>query len=124
MNEIDVIYNRYGTPVLRLMDNGRILNFNGKNVGFQDDFGNLFSYKGKHVGWLENGIMRDHNGACVGFGQNPTDVPRPFLPFKQFKPFPGFPQFEPFRPFKQFSPFKPFKQFAWSDTEPENLFFL
>ncbi|HSX24606.1 MAG TPA: hypothetical protein VLG69_01425 [Candidatus Andersenbacteria bacterium] len=120
--EIDVIYNRYGEPVLRLLDNTRFVGFDGKSVGYLDSR-NLYNYNGKHVGWFENGIMRDHNGACVGFGEHPTDVPRPFLPFKQFKPFPAFVEFEPFKQFKQLAPFKPLKQFGWSELEPNGLFF-
>ena len=120
--DIDVIYNRYGEPVLRLLDNGRIVDFNGKNFGFIDGI-NLYNYGGQHVGWYENGIMRDHNSFVVGFGEYPTDIPRPFLPFKQFIPFKGFVEFEPFRPFKQFAPFRPFKRFEWSDIDPRNLFF-
>ena len=119
--EIDVIYNRYGKPVLRYLKAGRIVGFNGKSIGFVSGI-NLYNYKGKHVGWYEKGIMRDYNGNCVGFGENPSDTPKPFLPFKQFKPFPAFVELEPFKPFKQSSPFKPFKQYGWSDTEPNELF--
>jgi hypothetical protein len=120
--EIDVIYNRYGEPVLRLLDNGRFVDYDGNSIGFIDDDNNLYNYNGEHVGRFEGGIMRDHNGACVGFGEESTDTPKPFLPFKQFKPFPAFVEFEPFRPFKEFAPFKPFKQFGWSDIEPRDLF--
>lgn len=120
--EIDVVYNRYGEPILRLLDNGRFVGFDGKSIGFIDGI-NLYNYKGEHVGWFENGIMRDHNSACVGFGENSTDIPRPFLPFKQFKPFPSFVEHEPFRPFKQFAPFEPYKKSGWSEIEPRDLFF-
>lgn len=119
--EVDVIYNRYGEPILRLLENGRFVDFDGKSYGFLDTF-NLYNYYGQHVGWLENGIMRDHDNACVGFGENPTDSPRPILPFKQFKPFSAFIEFEPSRPFKGFVPFKPFKKFYWAEIEPKNLF--
>lgn len=120
--EIDVIYNRYGEPTLRLLDNGRFVGFDGKSYGFLSKK-HIYNYKGQHVGWFEKGIIRDQNGACIGFGENPTDSPKPFLPFKQFKPFAGFVEFEPHRPYKQFPPFRPFKQFGWSDIDLPNLFF-
>jgi hypothetical protein len=119
--EVDVIYNRYGEPVLRLLANSRIVGFDGKSYGFFDGV-HLYNYKGQHVGWYEDGVMRDHDGACVGFGEAPSDFPRPFLPFKQYKPFPAFVEFEPFRPFKTFAPFKPIKKFGWSEIEPMGLF--
>jgi uncharacterized protein YifE (UPF0438 family) len=34
MQAIDVIYNRYGYPELRLLDNGRLVTFGGKSAGF------------------------------------------------------------------------------------------
>jgi 4-fold beta flower protein len=123
MNQsIDVIYNRYGEPTLRLLGNGRFVDFDGESIGFLDGQ-NLYNYDGNHVGWFEKGIMRDHEGACVGFGEYPTDTPVPFLPFKQFIPFASFVESAPFRPFKEFVPFRSFKQFAWSEIEPRDLFF-
>lgn len=119
--EVDVIYNRYGAPVLRLLDSGRLVRFNGKGVGFADGI-NLYNDSGKHVGWFEKGIMRDHNGAVVGFGESPQDMPHPFLPFRQFKPFPAFVGVESLRPLKQLAPYKPIKKFNWSVIEPIELF--
>ncbi len=119
--EIDVIYDRYGKPVFRLLSNGRVVKFNGVNAGFlvRD---NLYTYRGRHVGWYAEGLVRDHHGHVVGFGENVVDNVHPLLPFKQFKPFAGFLQFEPFRPFLPFEPFRPFKSYAWSNILLENLF--
>lgn len=121
--EIDVFYNRYGAPMLRLLSNGRLVSFKGKSIGFTPDGVNLFNYSGNFVGWFENGVIRDQFGNTVGFGENANDYPAPFLPFKQFKPFPNFVEFEPFRPVTQFVPFRPFKTYAWSDKDPISLFF-
>jgi hypothetical protein len=121
MQEIDIIYDRYGRPVFRVLDNGRFVTFSGKNMGFLKG-DSLYNYVGRHVGWYSNGLVRDHQGNVVGFGQNVTDSIRPFLPFKQFKPFASFVEFESFRPFTQFEPFRPFKRFYWSDIDLDNLF--
>jgi hypothetical protein len=121
MEQIDTIYDRYGKPVLRLFASGRFVSFGGKSIGFLED-NDLYNYSGEHIGWYEGGIMRDHQGKCVGFGENPTDSLRPFLPFKQFKPFPAYPEYEPSRPHRQFAPPKPRRSFSWSDYEPIQLF--
>ena len=121
--EIDVIYNRYGEPVLRLLNNGRLVGFDGKSFGFLDGI-NLYNYKGIHVGWLEGGLIRDHKGAVSGFGENPTDTPRPYLPYKQYKPYPAYVEYEPYRPYKQYAPDKPYKQYAWSEYDPRLLFLV
>jgi hypothetical protein len=67
--------------------------------------------------------MRDHKGAVVGFGENPTDTPTPYLPYKQYKPYPAHVQYEQHRPYKQHAPYKPYKKYAWSELEPHQLFF-
>lgn len=119
--EVDVFYDRYGAAKLRQLDNGRLVSFGGKSIGFISGI-HLYNYQGQHVGWLENGIIRDLNGNTVAFGKTPTDSPRPFLPFKQFKPFPAFVEIEPFRPYKQFPSFKSYKSFGWSVISPIGLF--
>lgn len=121
MQEIDVIYNKNGKPLLRLLENGRFVSFNGKSIGFLDRE-NIYDYNGNHRGWYIGGIFRDREGKCVGFGEKVTDHRHPFLPFKQFKPFPGFVEFEPFRPFKGFPPSKPFFSSEWSDDSPLSIF--
>lgn len=103
------------------MDDGSFVSFTGKRLGFYIE-DNVYNYKGHHLGWLEGGILRDHWGNVVGFGESPIDYPIPFLPFKQFKPFSGFIEFEPFRPFLSFPPFKPLKTFGWSVYTPLALF--
>ena len=121
MNEVDTIYNRYGKPEIIVMDDGSFVSFTSKRLGFfLDD--HVYNYKGQHLGWFEGGILRDHWGNVVGFGENPSDYPIPFLPFKQFKPFAAFPEFEPFRPSTAFPPFKPLKTFSWSVYTPLALF--
>lgn len=122
MKEVNVIYNRFGKPVLRLLSDGRLVTFQGKNMGFlvKD---NLYNYKGKHVGWFADGLIRDHHGQVVGFGEAVADPIHPFLPFKQFKPFAGHVQYPPYRPYLQYEPYRPFKSYSWSNIPLENLFF-
>lgn len=121
MNQIDTIYNRFGQPCLRVFDNGRIVDFKGRSIGFIYNE-NLYTYSGVHVGWYEGGIMRDHNGLCVGFGEFFTDSIHPLLPLKYLKPLPSLPSLEPLRPLRSLPPLKPLKSFGWSDYEPLDLF--
>ena len=119
--EIDRIYDANGAPVLRLLDNGRLVGFDGSSIGFLNQ-GNVYDYNGIHRGWFHDGILRDHFGACVGFGQQVTTNTHPFFPFKQLAPLPSLVELEPLRPFKSFPPFKPFFGFQWSDYDPISLF--
>lgn len=120
--ELEVYYNRYWKPLLRHLNDGRLVWFNGKNYFFLDEDA-IYTYAWKHVWWLEGWIIRDLSWSVLAFGENVTDSPKPFLPFRQFKPFPSFVEFEPFRPFKEFKKFKPLKNFYWSKyrlTEDDN----
>lgn len=118
----DTIYNRFGEPRLRLFENGRLVDFSGRNIGFTDK-DNAYNYNGQHVGWYENGILRDHDGFCVGFGEIATDTIHPLLPLKQLKYLPSLPELEPLRPLKSLAPLKPLKNFSWSELDPVSLFF-
>jgi len=121
IKEINVLYDRYGKPIFRLLNNGRVVSFNGKSYGFLEE-DTFYNYKWKHVWWFRWGLVRDLSWNVVGFWEYVTDPYSPFLPFKQFKPFPGFVEFEPFRPFKEFKQFKPFKSFLRSNIDLSLLF--
>lgn len=119
--EVDVIYNRYGKPILRLLSDGRFVTFLGINLGFLDG-DNIYNYKGKHVGWFSEGLIRDHHGHVVGFGEHVTDLTRPFLPFMQYKPYAGYVHYEPYRPYLQYPPYRPYKSYSWSNIPLEEIF--
>lgn len=120
-NEQDIVYDRFGAAKLRILKNGRIITWDGRHIGFLHN--NLvYNYSGIHVGWWEGGILRDLHGITVGFGVNPTDVPRPYLPYKQYIPYRGYIQYAPYIPYKQYPSYKPYKLYGWSNYEPETLF--
>jgi hypothetical protein len=121
MKEIDIIYNRFGDPELRLLGDGRLVSFNGQNYGFINGT-NVYAYDGIHVGFFERGILRDHYGHTVGFGENPTDTFKPLLPLKRLKPLPGLIQLPPLRPLTQLPPLPSLKSFYWSSFLPHELF--
>lgn len=88
INEIDIIYDRFGEPQIRILKQpgeNRIVRWNGSPLGFMHNDG-VFNYAGTRVGTYENGILRDTDGFTVGFGSNPTDEPYPLLPDKQELP--------------------------------------
>lgn len=120
-NELDIIYDRFGAAQLRLLKNGRIVTWPGEHIGILKS-NQLYNYSGHHVGWYEGGILRDLNGNTVGFGVNPTDAPRPFLPFKQWLPPRGYVGFAPTIPWLGWPNWRPFKSYGWSSYDPISLF--
>lgn len=122
MNFVDNIFDRYGAAHLRIREDGKVYTFSGACIGFiRDDA--VFNYYGLQVGWLSGGILRDLQGNTVGFGENPTDSPRPLLPIRQIKPIPSIPQIPSIPPIPEVKHVRPRKTFSWSNLDPEGLFF-
>lgn len=115
--EVDVFYNRFWRPILRQLNDWRLVWFNWFNYLFIVQNA-VYNYNWEHVWWIEWGLIRDLFWHVYAFWENVTDYPKPFLPFKQFKPFPLFVQFEPIRPVLWPKNIKPLKNFLWSG---ENL---
>lgn len=122
MKILDVIYNRFGYPELRLLENGRFVTFGGKSAGFLRRE-SIYDYRGRHLGWFENGVLRDHWGNVIGFGESPSDYPSPIFPIKAIKPIASIVEIEQIRPIPQIPPIKPIKSFNWSVFTPISLFF-
>lgn len=74
--------------------------WNGKPVVYLDQ-DCIYGFNGKHLGWFENGYIRDLLGFIVGFNKYATDVFLVREPYKSFK------QFQPFKNFKELKKLKP-----------------
>lgn len=82
-------------------DEATIYSFAGEPLAYLHD-DHVYGFNGKHLGWFEQGVLRDHAGLSAGFVKDKSPV------FTQFEPFKGFKQFKPFKGFQEFAPFKPF----------------
>jgi hypothetical protein len=97
------IYMWNGTPVAYLDPNG-------------DDF-NIYGFNGKHLGWFEDGIVRDHEGYAVGFVEGATSTYTKYEPYKSYK------QYKPYKAYKVYAPYKPYYQSSFSN-EHLSLFLM
>ena len=62
----------------------------------------IFGFNGRHLGWLEKGIVRDHEGLMAGFTKGSLNMhtgQEHYRPQKMQKPFRAQPEFPPQRPF-------------------------
>ena len=62
----------------------------------------IYGFNGRHLGWLEKGIVRDHEGLMAGFTKGALSrhtQGEPYKPQKMQKPFRAQPEFPPQRPF-------------------------
>ena len=62
----------------------------------------IYGFNGRHLGWLENGSVRDHEGLMAGFTKGSLNMhtgQEHYRPQKMQKPFRAQPEFPPQRPF-------------------------
>src|SRR5437867_12584695 len=83
--EIDVIWDENGAARYRILKDTRIVDFDGHNIAWLDEQGNIIDYEGRHRGFYENGVMRDPECKVDGLGQDPAG-PHPSLPNKGLMP--------------------------------------
>ena len=120
--EVGVIYDRSGQSRLMVLTDGRLVDFNGRSIGFLDS-SDAYNYEGHHCGWYEDGILRDHGGDCVGYGELVADTMHPPLPQKKGRPIHSLVEVKSPRPEIKISPPKPLKTINWSASTPISLFY-
>ena len=92
-NEIS-LYNLKGEAVAYIdtEDELNIYLWAGKPVVYLDG-DSIYGFNGKHLGWFEDGIVRDHKGYAVGFIEGAVNI------FTRLERFKGFKRFTPFKSF-------------------------
>ncbi len=75
------IYMWNGTPVAYLVPDGQAFS--------------IYGFNGEHLGWFEDGIVRDHEGYGVGFRKGATSIYTKYEPYKSYK------QYKPFKSYKK-----------------------
>ena len=89
------IYLWNGKPLAYLVSNG-------------DSF-HIYGFNGKHLGWYEEGIVRDHNGYAVGFQEGATTIYTHYEPYKSYQ------QYKPYKSYKEYAPYKPYYRSNFSN---------
>src|SRR5260370_34835212 len=118
--EIDVIWDENGAARYRILKDTRIVDFDGHNIAWLDEQGNIIDYEGRHRGFYENGVVRDPEGRVVGLGQDPPG-PHPVLPNKGLIPRPPKTASPPNKPKAQKLLKKPADSLLWSKKMLEEL---
>ena len=87
--------------------------WNGTPVAFlspESNYYNIYGFNGNHLGWFEDGIVRDEGGDAVGFQKGAVSgVYTNYEPYKSYK------KYKPYKSFKSFAPFKPYFSNSFSN---------
>ena len=118
--EIDVIWDENGTARYRILKDMRIVDFDGHNLAWVDEQGDVIDYEGRHRAFYENGVMRDPEGSVVGLGKDPIG-PHPVLPNKGLIPEAVKPTAAPKKPKPKKILKKPTGSLLWSEKMLEQL---
>jgi len=81
----------------------------------------VFGFNGKHLGWIEDGWVRDLNGGCVFFTEN-AHGSGPVKPVKQVKPVKGVKHIKPVKNVRQVKRIKSIKIISWSGLSGVQFF--
>ena len=116
------LYDSEGKPIAYIVteDDFTIYMWDGTPVAYlipKNDQFNIFGYNGNHLGWLVNGIIRDHEGNGIGFIKNAVKMYTQYEPYKSYK------QYKPFKSYREYEPYMPYLTTTWA-AMPLSLFLL
>lgn len=119
------LFDSRGNAVAYIVErSGTIFLFSGTPVAYlhQKSFGAdfaIFGFNGQHLGWFDDGIVRDSDGYAVGFRRGAVSnvIPR-VEPIKRVK------RIEPVRRPRRLEPLQPFFRSSFSRVPLEEFLYL
>ena len=116
-----VFYDRKGAPAVYLLNDGEHLYFfDGRPAAYLLEDA-VYAFDGEQLGWLERGWIRDLDGRCVLFGDQPL-FEGPAWPSRKEPPARQEPKARPFRRQRRQKTAKAAYKPVWSDVSPERFF--
>lgn len=103
------LFDRNGTPTAYIDtadEDLTIYMWNGLPVAYlstssRDAF-HIYGFNGRHLGWFEDGIVRNHDGEIVGFQKGAVSKYTEYEPYKAYK------KYKPYKAYKEYAPQKPY----------------
>lgn len=113
-------YDLYGKPIAYTDDDEHIYLFGGEPVAYFSE-NKVYGYNGHHLGWFENGWIRDKKGECVFFTENASGS-GPVKPVKKVKPVKSVKRAKPVKSVKKVATVRPVNKLSWSELSGEKFF--
>jgi hypothetical protein len=109
---MEALYDQTGAVYAWLHENGRIYGLGGDNLAFVDG-NSVFDWGGAHVGWWQDGHIRDSFGAVALFTAEAQSL-GVLRPMREMRPLRPLRALSPMKPMKSMKPARPMKQSVWS----------
>lgn len=107
-------YDRHGYPIAYMEDGEHIFLFDGSPVAYVYDNA-VYTFRGEHIGWFENGWVRDLSGRCAFFTEEATGS-GPAKPVKRVKPVKSVKRVKPVKSVKQVRRVRSVNSLSWSES--------
>lgn len=100
----ETLFDIHGNAVAYISydNNNTIYLWNGRPVAYLESDNTIYGFNGQHLGWFEDGKVRNLKGEIVGFNRDGADVYLSYEPYKSYK------QYCPYRSYKQYAHYKPY----------------
>jgi hypothetical protein len=111
------LYNKDGKAIAYIDTKDKDLTiylYSGEPVAFLSET-DIYGFNGKHLGWYEKGIVRDHKGDRIGNTKKAATGNIQYEPYKSYK------RQKPYIPHKSYPPYKPYFSSSWADGSFEEF---
>jgi len=112
-------FNRSGEAVCYVQDGEHLYLWNGKPVGYIDS-GRVFSFRGRVLGWMDNGWLYDRSNRPALFADGATGGP--VKPARKVKPVKGVRGVRPVKGVRQVVHVRAVKSNSWSSYSDATYF--
>jgi hypothetical protein len=111
-------FDRNGNAIAYIPDGENLYTWQGKPVAFlRGD--RIFNYRGKLIGWFQDGWFRDRQSKCMLF--TPEAQGGPVKPVRKVKPVKSVRSVRPVKPVTEVPPVQPVKTLSWSSQTLDQL---
>lgn len=111
------LFNRDGKAIAYIdtVDKDRtIYLYSGEPVAIISE-ADVYGFNGKHLGWYEKGIVRDHEGKRIG------NTKKAATGYIQYEPYKSYKRQKPYISHRSYPPYKPYFSDSWSDSSFETF---
>ena len=115
----ETLFEPNGTPVAYLAydDENTFYLWNGTPAAYLETDNLIYGFNGKHLGWYEEGIIRDLKGRKVGFNEKTLTAYAKYEPYKSYK------KYKPYKSYQKYSKTKPTYKTSVSDITLSQFLF-
>jgi hypothetical protein len=113
------LFDESGAPVAYTEDGQHLFLFTGEPVAYIEG-DSIYSFEGRHLGWFDDGLIRDHNGDTVLF--SPHSRGGPLKPLRQLIPLKALRELMPLKSLREMRPARTVNSMDWSSLNPLAFF--